>query len=209
MFLVLGLLVFPSRLVPEAPTGLALALALAFVARPLAVLATLVPFRMPWRERIFVSWVGLRGAVPIVLAAFPVLRQVPAADELFHLVFFVVLVSGLVPGATVPWAARRLGLARRPTPTPAAAVELVSLSELAGEFVWYYVSPASAVADEHLRDLGLPDGCVVTLILRGNQLVAPRGDTQLRIGDHVCVLVTPESRGLLDLLFGGEAGAEA
>jgi cell volume regulation protein A len=209
MFLMLGLLVFPSRLVPAAGTGLVLALALAFVARPLAVLATLAPFRMPWRERLFVSWVGLRGAVPIVLATFPVLRGVPAGDEIFHLVFFVVLVNGFIPGATVPWAARALRLARAPQPTPAASVELVSLSDLPGEFLWYHVAPASVVAEAELRDLALPEGCLVTLLVRGHELVMPRGATQLRVGDQVCVLATPESRSLLDLLFGGEAGADA
>jgi cell volume regulation protein A len=209
MFTMLGLLVFPSRLVPAAPIGLALALGLAFVARPVAVFATLAPFRIPWRERLFVAWVGLRGAVPIVLATFPVLRGVSAGDEIFHLVFFVVLVGGFVPGATVPWAARALGLARASAPTPAASVELVSLSELSGEFIWYYVAPASAVAGAELRELDLPEGCLVTLLVRGHELVAARGGTRLELGDHVCVLATPGSRAFLDLLFGGEAGEDA
>jgi cell volume regulation protein A len=207
MFVLLGLLVFPSRLLPNVGMGLALALALAFVARPLAVLTVLAPFRPRWRESVFVSWVGLRGAVPIVLATYPVLRGIPFGDELFHLVFFVVVVNGLVPGATVGLAARWLGISRAAAPPPVASVELVSLREFPGEFVWYFVHAVSAVAGAFVRDLSLPEGCLVVLVVRGEQVVVPRGSTQLEPGDQVCVLVTPEARSLLDLLFGA-GGAE-
>jgi len=203
MFVMLGLLVFPSRLLPTTLNGLALAGALAFLARPLAVFAVLAPMRMPWREQVFIAWVGLRGAVPIVLATYPVLRGVPAGDQIFHLVFFVVLVNSLIPGATVAWLARRLGLAGAPRRVPAASVELVSLRELPGEFRWYLVSPASAVANAHVRDLALPEGCVVTLVVRAAEVIAPRGSTALLPGDEVCVFSIPSSRPLLDLLFGG------
>ena len=208
MFLMLGLLVFPSRLVPAAGTGTVIALAVAFLARPAGVFVSLALTRMPWRERVFAAWVGLRGAVPIVLATYPVLRGVPAGDEVFHLVFFVVLVNAFVPGATVAWAARRLGLASAPRPTPAATIELVSSSDLPGDFVWYYVAPAAAAAGASLRDLSLPESCVVTLLVRGSEIVAPRGATTLEVGDHVCIFLTPDSRTLIDLLFGGEAGGE-
>jgi cell volume regulation protein A len=110
MFLVLGLLVFPSRLLQVAGTGLALALILSLVARPVAVFLCLAPFRYPWRETLFVGWTGLRGAVPIILAIFPVLAGVDRSKPLFDVVFFVVVVGALVPGGTVGWAARRLGL---------------------------------------------------------------------------------------------------
>lgn len=109
MFLVLGLLSFPSRLIAVGWVGLALGLVLAFVARPLSVLACLLPFRFRPREALFVGWVGLRGAVPIILAIFPVLAGAPAAHHIFNVVFFIVVVSTLVPGSTVRWAARRLG----------------------------------------------------------------------------------------------------
>jgi cell volume regulation protein A len=209
MFVLLGLLVFPSRLLPDAGLGLALALALAFVARPLAVAALLAPFRPGWRESVFVSWVGLRGAVPIVLATYPVLRGIPSGDELFHLVFFVVVVNGLVPGATVGAVARWLGIARAAAPPAPASLELVSLREFPGEFIWYLVHPVSAVAGACVRDLSLPEGCLVVLLLRGEQVVVPRGSTQLEAGDQVCALVTPEARRLLDLLFGAGGEDEA
>jgi len=203
MFLMLGLLVFPSRMLPVAPVGILLGGALALVARPVAVLATLVPFRAPWRERMFVAWVGLRGAVPIVLAAYPVLCGVAEGDAIFHLVFFVVLVNSIVPGATVARLARRWQLtARAPTSAP-ASVELVSLRDYPGEFVWYTIDRASAVAGASVHELPLPDGCVLTLFLRDAAVLAPRGDTQVLPGDHVCVFVTHEDRPFLDLLFGG------
>ena len=200
MFVLLGLLVFPSRLEPAIGTGLALALVLAFVARPLAVLA---PFRVGgWRERVFVAWMGLRGAVPIVLATYPVLRGVPSGDEIFHLVFFVVVLNSLVPGATVGLAARWLGLARESPPLPSASIELVSLREFPGEFVWYFVHAVSAAAGAYVRDLPLPAGSLVVLVLRAKDVIVPRGSTLLRPGDQVCFFTTPESRSLLDLFFG-------
>jgi cell volume regulation protein A len=207
MFVTLGLLVFPSRLAPMALTGLALAAVLAFLARPLAVIAVLAPFRVPWREQLFVAWVGLRGAVPIILASYPVLRGVTGGDEIFHLVFFVVLVNSIVPGATVAQLARRLGFAGEGRPAPAAGIELVSLRELPGEFRWYLVSPASAVAGAYVRDLALPAGCTATLVVRGSEVIPPRGSTALLPGDEVCIFAFPSTWPLLDLLFGGALDA--
>jgi cell volume regulation protein A len=207
MFLLLGLLVFPSRLLATAPAGLLLAAALLFLARPLAVFLCFIPFRASLRERVFVAWVGLRGAVPIVLATYPVLRGVAQGDVIFHVVFFVVLANGLVPGATVGWLARRFGLAAPETTVP-AAVELVSLREYPGEFVWYTLDRASAVAGATIDDLPLPDGCVLTLLLRNDAIVAMREGTRFRPDDHVCVFVRHEERAFVDLLFGrGEEDA--
>lgn len=204
MFALLGLLVFPKQLLPVVGTGLALAAVLACVARPLAVWPVMKALGAPVQEQIFVSWVGLRGAVPIILAAYPVVRGVAGGAELFHLVFFVVLVSSVIPGATVVALARRLGLAVPHAPSPSAHVELVSLRDFPGEFVWYHVEPSSAVAGSDLRGLELPEGCLVTLIVRGPDLLVPKGSTLLLAGDHVCVFVPPSERPLLDLFFGGE-----
>jgi potassium/hydrogen antiporter len=204
MFLVLGLLVFPTQLLPNAPLGIGLALALALLARPLAVLPILLPFRSSWRERLFVSWVGLRGAVPIMLAAYPVLRGLDGGAVIFHLVFFIVLVNSLVPGATVSWLAGRLGLTRAFVAAPPAGIEVVSAVEYPGEFIWYQVSSASAVAGSRVHEIPIPETCVLTLLIRGSDVIAPRGATRLEVGDHVCVFVKPEERGLVDLLFGLE-----
>ena len=201
MFLLLGLLVFPSRLLATAPTGLLLAAALLFLARPLAVFLCFLPFHASLRERVFVSWVGLRGAVPIVLATYPVLRGVAQGDVIFHIVFFVVLANGLVPGATVGWLARRFGLARPERAVP-AAVELVSLREYPGEFVWYTIDRASAVAGAGPNDLPLPDGSVLTLLLRAGAITALHDSTRFQPDDQVCLFVRHDDRPFVDLLFG-------
>jgi cell volume regulation protein A len=202
MFLVLGLLANPARLAALALPGVALALFLVFVARPVAVALCLAPFRFSPREVAFVSWVGLRGAVPIILATYPVLAGAPGARQIFDLVFFVVVVSTTVQGAPIRWLVRRLGLEVPGPPSPRAVLEIVSREPLAGDVLSFYVEPASAVADSPLEDLPFPEGATVMLILRGHELVPPRGHTVLRAGDHVYVFTRPEEKGLVQLLFG-------
>jgi cell volume regulation protein A len=202
MFLMLGLLAFPSKLVDVTWVGLGLGLVLAFLARPLVVALCLLPFRFPWRESLYVGWVGLRGAVPIILATFPVLSQAPGALPIFNVVFFIVVVNALVPGATVGWVTRRLGLVSQAPPPPPAALELTSTHLLKGELVPFYLDPASAVAEATIADLPLPASAVVTLILRGDELVPPKGGTRLLPGDHIYVFCKPEDLPLVQLLFG-------
>lgn len=202
MFLVLGLLVFPSRLLEIAWVGLAIALILAFVARPLVVMFCLLPFRYPLRETAFVSWVGLRGAVPIVLATFPVLERVPGAERLFDLVFFVVVASALVPGGTVTWLARRLGLSSGLPPAPQAVLEISSTQVLDGDVLSFHVDDALPVCGAALADIPLPEEAAVMLVVRGSELVAARGNTVLQDGDHVHLFCRREDRPLVELLFG-------
>lgn len=201
MFLMLGLLVFPSALVPISDEALEIAAVLALVARPAAVLLSLLPFRFTVHERLFVSWVGLRGAVPIILATYPVLRGMPAAQEIFNVVFFVVLANGIVQGGTVGWLARRWKLVERVAIPPPASIELVARDEYAGDFHWYYVYDGTAVAGALVRELPLPGECLLPLLVRGEHVIPPHGDTRLVPGDHVCVFSTDEHRGLLRLLF--------
>jgi cell volume regulation protein A len=202
MFAVLGLLTTPRELWQVAPLGLALGLVLAVVARPIAVMACLLPFDYRWRERGFVSWVGLRGAVPIVLAIFPVLRGVPGAERIFDVVFFIVVVNAILPGATVRRAARLLRVQVSAPPPPRALIEISSTESLQGEIVAFYIEAASAVAGARIADLPLPEGSTITLVSRGTELVAPRGATELRAGDHVHVFCRPEDKPLVLLLFG-------
>lgn len=208
MFLMLGLLVFPSALVPISDEALEIAAVLALVARPVAVLLSLLPFRFAWRERVFVSWVGLRGAVPIILATYPVLRGVPHGTEIFNVVFFFVLANAIVQGGSVAWLARRLGLAAEAAIPPPASIELVSRTEYGGTFSWLYVYPSTAVAGAKVRDLPLPRDCLLTLVLRGEDVIPPHGETRLEVGDHVCVFSTSEHRALLSLLFANAAPDE-
>jgi cell volume regulation protein A len=202
MFLVLGLLAVPGRLWAVALPGLALALFLVFVARPAAVIASLLPFRFAPREVTFISWVGLRGAVPIILATYPVLAGVEGGRRIFDLVFFVVVISTLVQGAPTRWLAGRLDLVVPGPPSPRAILEIVTRDPLAGEVLSFYVEPEAAVAGSAIADLPFPEGATVMLIVRGHELVPPRGQTTLAPGDHVYIFAKPEESGLVKLLFG-------
>jgi cell volume regulation protein A len=202
MFLVLGLSVTSSRLPGQLGRGALLALALGLVARPIAVLISLAPFRYSWRERLFIAATGLRGAVPIVLILFPLLRGLPGAQGLFELVFVIVVCNSVLPGAAVGVLSRRLGLQRELPPPAPAGLEMVSHAEYDGEFVSYFISRASAVEGASVRDLPLPETCLVTLIVRGHDILAPRGDTRILSGDHVYVFTKTADRSLADLLFG-------
>lgn len=203
MFLVLGLLVHPSRLVDVAPVGLGLGLLLALVARPLVTALCLWPFGLKPREMAYIGLVGLRGAVPIILATFPVLAGVPGAETLFNVVFFLVVVNAFIPGAMVKRVTDWLGLEAHVPPTPHAVLEITSTHELTGGMSSFYIGEASAVAGSSLADLPLPPGSTVMLVVRGKDLVAPRGDTVFQPGDHVYVISTSEDLPLVELLFGG------
>ncbi len=202
MFLVLGLLVFPSRLVEVAPLGLLLAAFLTLVARPVVVWLCLLPFRYPAREIAYVSWVGLRGAVPIILATFPVLAGAPGASRVFDIVFFIVVAGTVVPGATVSWLARRLGLETAEPPPAQAVLEIESMRPLNGELLSFYIDDALSVSGARLAEIPFPDGASVTLIVRDLELIAPKGDTVLTPGDHVYVFARTEERPLIQLMFG-------
>jgi cell volume regulation protein A len=202
MFLVLGLLVYPSRLLPVAALGLALALLLAVVARPLAVALCLAPYQYRRRETLFIGWVGLRGAVPIVLALYPVLAGAPEGGVIFNLVFFIVVVNAIVPGSTVAWAARRLGLEAPEVPAPQAVFAMESRLPLKGELHSFYIDEALVVAGLPLTELDFPEGSAVALIVRGDRLIAPKGNTVLQPGDHVYVIADEEDAPLIQLMFG-------
>ncbi|HJU65879.1 MAG TPA: cation:proton antiporter, partial [Gemmatimonadaceae bacterium] len=208
MFLVLGLLVFPSRLAEVAPLGLGLALFLAIIARPAVVALCLAPFRYPMKEVLYIGWVGLRGAVPIILATFPVLAGAPGAERIFDIVFFVVVANAFIPGSTVAWVTRRFGLESRDPPAPKAVIEIESMQPLNGELLSFYIDHALAVAGVALSDLPFPDGTVVTMLVRGHDLVAPRGATVLEPGDHIYVFTRPEDRPFIQLLFGRPEGED-
>ena len=202
MFLVLGLLVTPKKLVEVAGLGLVLGLVLAFLARPLAVLACLLPFRYPPRELGYIAWVGLRGAVPIILATFPVMAGAGGADEAFHLVFFIVVVNAIVPGSTIRWVTHKLGLMSNEPPPPPAILEVSSTTQLDGKVLAFFVDKASAASGVAIRELPFPPGASVMVIVRGTSLIAPRGDVELAPGDHLYVVVSPVDEPLVRLMFG-------
>lgn len=202
VFLVFGLLVFPSQLPSVAGTGLVIALFLTFVARPLATALCLLPFRYQLKEIAYIGWVGLRGAVPVILALFPVLAGAPGAGHMFNTVFFIVVVNAFVPGVTVPWITRLLRLESGEPPAPSAVLQIESLQPLSGELRSFYVDEALAVAGQRLGDLPFPAESAATLIVRGQRLIAPLPDVVLLPGDHVYVLSEPADHSFIELMFG-------
>lgn len=204
MFVVLGLLAFPSRLMSSADEGLAVAAFLVFIARPLAVFGLIFPFGFTWREMLFISWAGLKGAVPVILATFPLLFGIPAGARYFDVIFFVVLVSALAQGLSLPWLAEKLGLQGPDRVEPPLSLEITSLKEVDGDILGYAVPHDSKLANRFIRDLALPDGALVALLIRDHKIIPPRGSTKLTGGDHLFVVVRGELRPFIDRLFAGE-----
>jgi len=202
MFLVFGLLVFPRQLTAVAGPAILLAVILAAIARPLIALLCLLPFRFSVREAGYIGWMGLRGAVPIVLAIYPVLQRAPGALLIFNIVFFVVVVNAILPGAVVAWATRLFGMEVDAPPRPHAVLELESMVPVRGELMAFYVDEALAVAGVPLSELPFPDGAAAALIIRGDEMIPPRGTTTLMPGDYVYILTQEQDRHLMLLMFG-------
>lgn len=204
MFLVLGLQVFPSRLPGIALGGLLVAAFLILVARPVSVFVTLQPFRFNLREKLMVSWVGLRGAAPIVLATFPLVAGLEQSSALFHIVFFVVLLSVLLQGSTIPWMARLLKVGESEPPGETSNLPEVFLDKYQGELVEMQVRPGAPVCGSRILEVGLPDSVLLVLIQRGENLFLPRGDIALEAGDRVLVASDSEGIAVMRPLFSGE-----
>jgi cell volume regulation protein A len=202
MFLLLGLLALPGLLMAYGWQGLILALVLAFVARPLMVALCLAPFRYSMRESAFISWVGLRGAVPILLATYPVLAGVDNAMGLFHLAFFVVVVNALVPGATIRWAVSLFGVERGGIERPAPVLEINAIDSLPVQIISFKLQPAALATGQPAGLLPLPEGSDILLVMRDRQAVPVTAETILQADDHVHVLVRPEDERAVELLFG-------
>ncbi len=194
LFILLGLLVFPSTLPDVAVEGLALSAVLILIARPLAALASTVFAPFGVRERAMLGWAGLRGATPIWLATFPVVAGVGNGDEFFAIVFFVVVTSTLVQGASFEPIARRLGLTTSEPALPRRLLESGRIRRMGGDVVSYRLRPGAAAAGHLVRELGLPREALVNVIVRDGAAIPPRGSTELREGDELHVLVRSELR---------------
>ncbi|MGE3601116.1 MAG: potassium/proton antiporter [Dehalococcoidia bacterium] len=201
MFITLGLLATPSRILEMAVQGTLVAVALIFVARPVTVFLTLAPFGFARRELLFLGWAGLKGAIPIVLAMYPLLGGVPDALRLFDVVFFVVLTSVLLQGWSLPWVASRLGVREVPSSVPSIALEITSLREVDGDIVDYMVTPDSLAAGRKVRELALPESAIIAMLVRGQEMIPPRGSTTIEAGDHAFVVLKPSARPLVDRMF--------
>src|SRR4051794_7978860 len=192
LFVVLGLLVFPSQLGDVALKGTALALLLAVVARPIATFVATAPFRFSFREKTVLGWAGLRGAVPVVLATFPVIDDVPHSLEFFNIVFFAVVVSTLLQGTTFERLAEALGVTTSEPAMPRPLAESGTIRRLGAEVLEFHVREEDEIAGLRVRELGLPRDALVNVIVRGDNALPPRGSTRVEEGDRLHVLVRQE-----------------
>ncbi|MGZ4278969.1 MAG: potassium/proton antiporter, partial [Solirubrobacteraceae bacterium] len=192
MFLALGLLVFPSRLGDVAVEGTVLAIVLVLVARPVAVAAATVRMGYSWAEKAVLSIAGLRGAVPVVLATFPVIAGVKGSSMIFDIVFFAVLISTLLQGLSFERVAQRLGATTTEPALPRPLAEAGTIRRLGAEVLEYEIAHDDAAAGASVRDLGLPREAVVNVIVRGQEAIPPRGSTHLLAGDRLHVLLRSE-----------------
>lgn len=192
LFVMLGMLAHPSGFLDILVPALVIGVVLLLVARPVSVMVACAPFRMPWRTQAFLSWAGLRGAVPVVLATVPVTMGAQGLDWLFDLVFVLVLVFTLIQAPTLPWVARRLGVAVAHH-TYELAVEATPVTDLGADLLAVDIGPDSRLAGVSLAELRLPPEADVSLVVREGRFLSPREQTVLRRGDQL-VVVTPERR---------------
>jgi cell volume regulation protein A len=200
LFILLGLLVFPSSLDDVVWESLALSAVLILLARPLAAFAATALAPLELRERAMLGWAGLRGATPIWLATFPVVAGVGAGEQLFSIVFFVVVTSTLVQGASFEPLAQRLGLTTDEPALPRRLLESGRIRRMGGDVVSYRLRHGAAAAGHLVRELGLPREALVNVIVRDGRAIPPRGSTELREGDELHVLVRGELRDQVEEL---------
>lgn len=203
MFLVLGLLVFPSRLLEVAWEGVLLALFMIVVARPISVFISLARSKLGLRDKLFVSWVGLRGATPIILATFPLLAEVPGADRIFDLVFFIVITSVLIQGTTIRLSARLLGRNLPVKPQPRYPFEMMSGEGLKSELFEVRIRNGSSAVGKQILNLKLPPDTLVVLLHRDDDLVVPNGGTILEAADTLLILADTRQQAMICDLLGG------
>lgn len=201
MFIMLGLLSFPSRMIAVSLHGLLIGVVLVFVARPIAIALIAPLFRFNRREMVFLSWVGLKGAVPITLATFPLLSGIAQAPLIFDVVFFVVVLSAVVQGWTMPYLARYLDLEIPAEPPPPVTLEIMSLQNVDGEVVDYAVGEDSRAAGRRVKELALPAGAVIALIVRQNQVIPPHGNTRIEAGDHTILVLRSDTMPMVSRIF--------
>ncbi|QGN59075.1 potassium/proton antiporter [Nostocoides sp. HKS02] len=193
LFVLLGLLASPDRMAGQVVPAIVIGLVLLLVARPLSVLFSVAPFRIGWRDQVFLSWAGLRGAVPVVLATVPLTVGAKGIDWIFELVFVLVVVFTLIQGPTLPWMARRLGIAEDYQSLD-LAVESTPLEEMGAEMLQVTVGEASRLHGVEIFELRLPVGANVTLVVRGDGAFVPVANTAIRRGDQLLIVTTAESR---------------
>ncbi len=188
MFVTLGLLVFPSHTVPLIGAGLLLTFLLMVVARPVSVFLCLLPFKMNFRKKVMVAWVGLRGSVPIILATFPFMAGIPQADTIFDIVFFVVITSVFIQGTSIPFFSKILKLDVPLANKTNYPIEFEKTAALDAEMIEVIVPFDSEVVGKRICDLDIPEKCLIMLIGRAGRFIIPSGDMALESGDVLLIL---------------------
>jgi len=208
MFVTLGLLVFPSHIVPLIGKGLLITLLLMLVARPVGVLVCLLPFRMQFRKKAMVAWVGLRGSVPIILATFPFMAGIPQADTIFNIVFFVVIASVFIQGTSIPALSRWLKLDVPLAYRRSYPIEFEKMEGIDAELTDVIVPYQSAAVGKRIGELGIPEKCLIVLISRDEKFVIPSGSVTLEGGDVLLVLANKADLISLQKSLGKLAGGD-
>lgn len=209
MFILLGMLVFPQELAAVAWQGLLLSVILMALARPLGVFLSLLLSRFSFREKTLISWAGLRGAVPIVLATYPLLAGLPHGRLFFNVVFFVVLTSAVIQGTTISPLASRLRLVGREQASQPSLMELVALGKTDSEFNHIGIDRQMAISGMQIAEIGLPDDILFTAIIRNKTIVTPHGSTVIEPGDTVYVLSPKSKREEMRAIFRSGLGRAA
>lgn len=191
MFIILGLLVFPTQLFTfdVALKGLLLSFILILFARPAAVFLSTIGMKYTMKEKVFLSWAGLRGAVPIVLATFPIVVGLENAQLFFNVVFFIVLTSTLIQGSTISFFAKKLNLTGPIKHTPYHSMELISMGKANAEMVQFKTNQDSAIVGKKLHEIAFPQKASISAIVRDENLITPYGETEIREGDFLYILV--------------------
>lgn len=201
MFTMLGLLVFPGELPAIMLPGIALSLILMLIARPIGVFASTLLSKFSMKEKIVLSWAGLRGAVPIVLATYPLISGLPDGRMFFNVVFFVILTSALIQGATINPLAVKLGLVDEKSEQSHSLLELVSMGKLKSEINHLHVHAGMVIIGMEIRNLDLPPEVLVTAVIRGEDIVTPQGDTVIQEGDTLYILGPKAERERIKQVF--------
>ncbi|WP_334074761.1 MULTISPECIES: potassium/proton antiporter [Paenibacillus] len=201
MFTLLGLLVFPGELPGIMLPGLALSLLLMLVARPVGVFVSTMFSKFSFQDKILISWAGLRGAVPIVLATYPLMSGLPNGPLFFNVVFFIILTSAVIQGATISPLAVKLGLADESGTGQHSLLELVALGKTKSEINHLHIHAGMRIIGKELQELDLPEEVLVTAVIRGEQIITPRGNTVIREGDTLYILGPKAQRDKIKAIF--------
>lgn len=204
MFVILGLLVTPTELFVNWKEGLLIALVLIFIARPLVVMPILLLSKFSFKASLLISWVGLRGSVPIILAIFPLLFGMPYAELIFNVVFFIVLISALLQGSTLPYASRKLGLVLEDEVKESSTIEIVKVAKSKRELIEIEVSKLSPALNKTICELALPENTVVAMIARGEETLIPKGSTKIEMGDQIFIITKLLDKNAVELCFYSE-----